>query len=129
MLPQANARLLSISREAGPSDFLEDYDRPATGAVAGGTDVWQGNIDAYVQRKIVSTLSDNGELRRVLQTTLLITDDVSTILQAGDTITCMVGDPANSSTLVARVQNINDPAWLPMLPDYYKCSLEEISAQ
>lgn len=124
MIPQANATLVSVSR----GGYTEDYDRPAGGA----TPAWQGNVEAYVQRQIMSGFNQDGELNRVLRTTLIL--DLSSTqlvggLQAGDTVTCIVGNADNPSTLIGRVQNVVDPAYLPMIQDYFKCSLEEIQAQ
>lgn len=123
VLPQSNARLISVGRESGPGSFTEDYDRDATAE----TLVWQGNWDAYVQRKIVSGFNDNGELRRMLQVTLFISMDLPIQLEPGDVLTYQAGDPSAYQTFAGRIQNFTDPAYLPTLPDYYKCALEEVN--
>lgn len=117
MLPQSNANLVSITR----GGYTEDYDR-TSGASA---PVWQGNIDAYVQRKFVSTFNDAGELKRVMQVTLYVSQDIPVILEPGDVVTYSVGNPDAPSTLAGIVQTGTDPAYMAQLPDYYKFALEE----
>ena len=118
LLPQSNARLISVSR----GGLTEDYDRPA----GSNSPVWQGNMDAYVQQDIVSNFGDRGELNRVLKVTLFISGDIPITVRAGDTVVYEAGNPNNPVTLAGRVQTVGTPAFLAMLPDYYKCALEEI---
>lgn len=118
MLPQSNARLLSVTRAATGS--TEDYDRPATGEPT----VWTGNIDAYVQRKMTSVFSEN-ELKRLLVVTLLVDDALPVPLEDGDILTYSAGNPTSPTVFAGVLQNATDPAFLAMLPDYYKCALED----
>lgn len=117
MLPQSNASLLSVTR----GEDTEDYDRPQ-GTVA---PIWQGDIDAYVQRKIVSTFGAQGELRRLLQVTLIISGDLPILLEPGDIVTYSVGNPDAPTTLAGKIQTGTDPAYMAQLPDYYKIALED----
>lgn len=118
--PQSNARLTQVAREG----FTEDYDRPE------GTQdpVWLGNIDAYIQRKYVSGFNDKGELNRSLMITLYIAGDLPVRLQEGDTVTYIVGDPNSPTPMQGRIQGFINPAELASMPDYYKCTMEEIGA-
>jgi hypothetical protein len=117
MLPQSNASLLAVYR----GGFSEDYDRPAGST----TPIWQGNIDAYSQRRIVSNFNASGELQRVLEVTLIISGDLPITLEPGDTLTYAVGNPDAPTTLAGRIQTFTNPAYLAQVPDYYKCALEE----
>lgn len=117
-LPQSNARLLSVTR----GEYSEDYDRPETVAAP----VWQGNIDAYLQEKLLSTFNQGGELLRVVQVTIIISSDIETVLQTGDLLSYL---PNSSGTPRAgKIQNVITPSELAYLSDYYKCALEPVNA-
>lgn len=119
MIPQTNAQLISVSR----GGFTEDYDRGA----GSNTPVWQGSMDCYIQRKVVSNFNDRGSLDRMLEVTLYVPGDLPVKLEPGDTVVYEAGNPNNPDTLAGRIKTFSDPAYLAMLPDYYKCALEEIN--
>lgn len=116
MLPQVNAQLLSISR----GGFSEDYDRPSQTSPY----VWQGNLDAYIQQRIKSAFNSSGTLVRVLEITLFISSDLPVTVEPGDILVYQAGSADNLSTLAGVAQSFIDPAYLPMLEDYYKVALE-----
>lgn len=120
MFPQSNARLTSIARDG----YTEDYD------TASGTPdaIWTGNVDAYVQSKLMSAFNDRGELNRAMVVTLIIPGDLPVMVEPGDTLTYVIGDPRSPITMVGRIQSLNNPAELASLPDYFKCTMEKVQA-
>lgn len=119
MLPQVNATLTAVSR----GGYTEDYSRPADDPEPR---VWQGTVDAYVQRKVRSGMNDQGGLQRALDVTIIIDDSIPVVPQAGDVLTYIFS--STQATRTGVVQNIGDPAELPAIADYYKCYLEEVGA-
>lgn len=119
LLPQSNARLLTITR----GGTTEDYDSPAGSPIT----VWRGNWDAYVQQKIRSNFNDQGRLDRVLEVTLIIPADLPVQVEPGDIVTYVAGNADSPTTLAGRVQAFADPSFLPTLSDYYTIALEEVN--
>ena len=121
MIPQTNGNLLSVTR----GGYTEDYDRPAGTA----DPVWSGNLEIYVKQRILSSLgAQQGELNRVEEVTLFIPGDLPVTLQGGDTVVYQAGNPDNPITFTGNVRDSIDPAFMAMLPDYYKVALEDVNA-
>lgn len=88
MLPQTNARLVSISTDGSS----EDWDQPVGAA---GAPKWQGDSDAYVQEKVRTVFSDReGALKKFRDVTVIIPSAVAAggsqgtlVVQTGDIVT------------------------------------------
>jgi hypothetical protein len=121
-LPQANAVLLAVRRRIAS----ENYTSPAKDSA-----VWGGQIDAYVERKIVSGFNAAGELNRAEQVTLIIPSDTQAPvnIEAGDELEFEQQTPTGSRRHTARVATFSTPANLPNLPQYIKIAVEKVSAQ
>lgn len=123
-LPQSNSTLTLI---AGASS-TENYTHPA------GTVVrkWEGEVDAYVQRKIVTGLNESGQLNRTMAITMVIPSDLEPPVDvlAGDTVEFTEWDPVRGEVRAyrAKVQTFSTPADLPSLPNYLKLALEKMQA-
>lgn len=123
-LPQSNATLVSVGRVSQTENYTEPAGNPQS--------VWQGEIDAYVKRKIVSALNEAGELNRRQAIDIIIPSDLEpeVSIGAGDTIRFKQWDPVATEFKFyqARAQTFETPMDLPSLPNYIKVSLEQVVA-
>ena len=123
-LPQTNANLVSIARPSKTENYTEAESTPTT--------VWSGEVDAYVQRRVVSALNESGELNRAQSTNIIIPSDLEppVDVEGGDTITFTQWDPVRGElrTYAARAQTFSTPMDLPSLPNEVKIALEKVRA-
>jgi hypothetical protein len=89
MLPQTNARLLSIAGDPSPS---EDWDVSA--GPTGGSIVWAGDEDAYVDEKVTVSYANiaGGQIRQrrvtlIIPADLVDGDNDALTLQTGQVVT------------------------------------------
>lgn len=111
MLPQTNARLISIA----PPGATEDWDQPAGPT---GTPKWQGNTDAYVLEK-VRTVYAQGTGAMVKQRDIRIIIAGTLKDAAGQPLTINTGDVVTyrwrGTTHARRVMDYSAPD-LPSVP-------------
>ena len=123
-LPQSNATLLLVARDSGTENYTLVEKIP--------TPKWEGEVDAYVNQRIMSGFNQAGELNRTLAVDIIIPSDLepATTVEAGDTIEYGQWDPSIGELRKyrARVQAFSTPANLPGLPYETKIALEKISA-
>lgn len=110
MLPQSNARLISIQTDG----VSEDWDRPAGPA---GPAKWQGNEDAYVIEKVRTAYTGDGPMAKTRDVQIIISaslrgvDGNPLIIATGDIFTYQF----RGITHTRRVMEFNG-AFMPILP-------------
>jgi hypothetical protein len=123
-LPQTNATLTCIGRVKQTENYTEPEGEPL--------EIWGGEVDAYVIRRIVSGLNEAGELNRRQKVDIIIPSDLEPpiTIEGGDTIEFKQWEPVLTEfrTYSAHAQTFETPMDLPSLPNYVKVALEDVSA-